>query len=90
MEVRMMKLRILGAAVVLSALAGPAMAKHVVSSLGHYAQSYYCATREPGNPYSAKYDYMTWSFWRSTGAWDSRGDDVCLRDPRIHHLEAGF
>jgi hypothetical protein len=90
MEVRMMKLRILGAAVVLSALAGPAMAKHVVSSLGHYAQSYYCATREPGNPYSAKYDYMTWSYWRGMGSWDSRGDDACLRNPNIHHQEAGF
>jgi len=76
-----MKLRILGAAVVLSSLAGPAMAKHVISSPGHYAQSNYCATREPGNPYSANYDYMTWSTWRRLGAWDSRGNDARLRNP---------
>jgi len=85
-----MTLRILGAAVVLSSLAGPAMARHVIFSPGHYAESYYCATREPGNPYSAKYDYMTWSAWRRLGAWDGRGDDACLRNPRIHHQEAGF
>ena len=87
----MVKLEILGVAVLLSSLqAGPAMARHVISNPGRYAQSCYCATRDPGNPYSAKDDYMTWSTWRRLGAWDSRGDDACLRDPGIHHQEAGF
>jgi hypothetical protein len=77
-----MKLTILSAAVVLSSLlAAPAMGRHVVTTPGRYAQSYYCTTRDPGNPYSAKDDYMTWSAWRRLGAWDSRGDDACLRNP---------
>jgi hypothetical protein len=90
MDAPMIKVNILGAAVVLSSLSGPAMAQHVLSRPGHYVQSYYCATREPGNPYSAKYDYMTWSYWRGVGSWDSRGDTACLHNPRIHHQEAGF
>jgi hypothetical protein len=77
-----MKLNILGAAVALALAAGPAMAKQVISSQGHYAQSIYCATREPGNPFSKYCDYMAWSKWRSRGGWDSRLDDACFFNPR--------
>jgi hypothetical protein len=81
-EERMMKFRLIGAAAVTSSvLAGPAMAQHVISNPGYYAWSTYCATREPGNPFSEHYDYMTWSAWRARGGWDSRGDDACLRNP---------
>jgi hypothetical protein len=76
-----MKLKILGAAVALAVAAGPAMAKHVIASPGHYAQSIYCATREAGNPFSRYCDYIPWSQWRSRGGWDSRLDDACLRNP---------
>jgi hypothetical protein len=43
--------------------------------------STYCATIEPGNPYSPVYDYGGWSGWRVRGGWDSRGDDACARNP---------
>ena len=78
----MMKLKILGAAVALSSLAiGPAVARHVGVHPDHYARSTYCATIEPGNPYSPVYDYEAWSGWRARGGWDSRGDDACWRNP---------
>ena len=72
----------IGAAAVLSSLlAGPAMAQHVTAHPGHHARSIYCATIEPGNPYSPVYDYEAWSGWRARGGWDSRGDDACARNP---------
>jgi len=72
----------IGAAAVLSSLlAGPAMAQHVTAHPSHYARSIYCATIEPGNPYSPVYDYEAWSGWRGRGGWDSRGDDACARNP---------
>ncbi|MGO8909504.1 MAG: hypothetical protein ACLQDM_09315 [Bradyrhizobium sp.] len=78
----MTKFGLIGTAAVLSSvLAGPAMARHGVVYPGHYAQSTYCATIEPGNPYSPVYDYEAWSGWRARGSWDSRGDDACARDP---------
>jgi hypothetical protein len=77
----MVKLKILGAAVALALAAGPAMARQVISSPSHYAQSIYCATREAGNPYSKYCDYVAWSGWRRRGGWDSRLDDACWRNP---------
>lgn len=79
----MTKFRLISAAAVLSSvLAGPAMAQHVMRAHpGHYARSTYCATIEPGNPYSPVYDYEAWSGWRARGSWDSRGDDACARNP---------
>jgi hypothetical protein len=77
----MTNLRLIGAAAAISAvLVGPAMARHVVA---HQVQnlSTYCATIEPGNPYSPVYDYEGWSNWRVRGGWDSRGDDACARNP---------
>ena len=44
--------------------------------------STYCATIEPGNPFSKVYDYQAWSAWRARGAWDNRGSDACAKDPR--------
>jgi hypothetical protein len=57
-EERMTKIKLLGATAVLSSvlLAGPAMAQNVISHPDHSAQSNYCATREPGNPYSKEED----------------------------------
>jgi hypothetical protein len=77
----MTNLRLIGAAAVLTTLlAGPAMAKHPIHA-SHYARSTYCATIEPGNPYSPVYDYEAWSGWRARGGWDSRGDDACALNP---------
>ena len=87
----MTNLGLIGAAAAISAvLVGPAMARHVTAQPGPPTQSIYCATREAGNPYSEQYDYMAWSAWRARGSWDSRGDDACLRNPAIHHQQAGF
>jgi hypothetical protein len=77
----MMKFRMFGVAAVLSLLAGPAMAQGVAVHPGHHAMSKYCATIEPGNPYSKAYDYLAWSQWRARGGWDSRGDDACALNP---------
>ena len=77
-----MKFGLIGvAAVVLSGLGGPAMARHVISSPAHPAQSLFCATRESGNPHSKYCDYIAWSKWRQRGAWDSTLDNACGRDP---------
>ena len=78
----MTRYKLIGAAVALaSVLAGPAMAQRTISHPAHYARSTYCATIEPGNPYSPVYDYLSWSSWRRRGGWDSRGDDACARNP---------
>jgi hypothetical protein len=78
----MTNLRLIGAAAVLSTvLAGPAMARHVVAHPVHQTESTYCATIEPGNPYSPAYDYEAWSNWRRDGGWDSRGDNACAQNP---------
>lgn len=83
-----MKPRILCAAMVLALAAGPAMARNVNSNPGYHGKSLYCATIEPGNPFSKYTDYMAWSKWRQRGAWDSRGDDACLRNP--HYQAPGY
>lgn len=77
----MTKLKILGAAMALAMVAGPAMARHAMSSPAYSGQSVYCATREAGNPYSKYCDYIAWSGWRRRGGWDSQLDNACLRDP---------
>jgi hypothetical protein len=78
---RVMKLQIIGAAMALTLAAGPAMARHVYAHPGHPAISTYCATIQPGNPFSLAYDYVAWSKWRQRGGWDSRGDDACFHNP---------
>jgi hypothetical protein len=37
------------------------------------AANTFCS-RDPGNPYNPDTDYMAWSAWRASGAWDSRND----------------
>jgi hypothetical protein len=76
-----MKIKILGAAVAFALAADPAFAGQV------YGQSIFCATREPGNPYSKYCDYMAWSGWRRRGGWDSTLDNACLRNP--HYVPYG-
>ena len=54
-----MKFGLLGAAVVLSfALAWPAVATPVAV---HHVKNVACDPRDPGNPFSERYDYQTWS-----------------------------
>ena len=78
----MTKFTLIGAAaVVATVLASPAMARHVAVHPMQQAESNYCATIEPGNPYSPVNDYAGWSAWRQRGGWDSRGDDACARNP---------
>jgi len=74
----MTKLGILGTALVVSALlVGPAMAKKAATS--HAAAV--CDPRDPGNPFSREYDYMTWSAWRRRGSFDDRNDYTCQPIP---------
>jgi hypothetical protein len=89
MEERMMRLTILGPAVVLS-FGGPAVAHHVLSSPSYAAMSTYCANPEPGNPLTEKFDCLTWNDWLTGGGWDSRSKNVRLHNHRIHHRERGF
>jgi hypothetical protein len=79
----MTKLRLLGTAIFLSSvLAAPAMAKQIKT--GHsIATPVACDPRDPGNPYSQTYDYMTWSAWRRRGGWDTRAEWTC--QPIPHH-----
>ena len=89
-EKPMTRIKLIGAAIVLSSMiAGPAMAQRSMSH-PNYAQSNYCATLEPGNPYSEQYDFQSWSAWRNRGGWDSRGDDACARDPHTTPPQVGF
>jgi hypothetical protein len=84
----MTKLKFLvGAAVVFSMLAGPAMARRHASS--RPVQSVYCATREAGNPHSQYCDYEAWSEWRRFGSWDARLDNACLANPAYIPGECG-
>ena len=81
----MTNLGLIGAAAAISAvLVGPAMARHAVAHQVQQNESTYCATIEPGNPYSPAYDYEGWSNWRVRGDWDSRGDDACARNPMFN------
>jgi hypothetical protein len=85
----MTKSRLIGTAAVLSiVLAGPAMARHAISSPP--AQSLFCATREAGNPHSKYCDYMAWSKWRQRGAWDSTLDNACWHNPGFIPGECSF
>ena len=78
-----MKFKILGAAVALAITADPTLARDVSST----GPSIFCATREPGNPYSKYCDYIAWSGWRRRGAWDSSLDNACLFNP--HYVPYG-
>ena len=74
----MTKLGILGAALAaVSLLAAPVMAKD--ARTGQAATV--CDPRDPGNPFSKEYDYMSWSAWRRRGAWDTRAEWTCQPIP---------
>jgi len=76
----MTKLGILGAGlIVCSLLATPVMAKDARTA--HPAVRTACDPRDPGNPFSREYDYMTWSAWRRRGAWDDRNEYSCQPIP---------
>jgi hypothetical protein len=78
------------AAVLFSVLAGPALARQVISSPSRSAQSIFCATREPGNPHSKYCDYIEWSKWRQRGSWDSTLDNACWHNPGYVPGECSF
>jgi hypothetical protein len=76
----MKKLWILGAALVVSSLlAAPVLARE--TRIGHPAQIAACDPRDPGNPFSKRFDYMTWSAWRRRGTFDDRNDYTCQPIP---------
>ena len=77
-----MKLKIL-----FSALAFVLVVEPVSARPATFGQSIFCATREPGNPYSKYCDYLAWSGWRRRGAWDSSLDNACMFNP--HYVPYG-
>jgi hypothetical protein len=86
-EERMLKFGLIGAVAVFSSvLAGPVMARQLIS---RPAQSIFCATREAGNPHTKYCDYLAWSKWRQRGGWDSSLDNACLQDPGFIPAECG-
>lgn len=71
----MTKLSLLGAAAILSsALAGPAMAQQVISNPGYCAQFYpnaNCQNTGPGNPYTGNYQRRAYhNSYNSYNRWD--------------------
>jgi len=76
----MTKLWLLGTALVVSSfLAGPVMAKKAKTS--HPAPATVCDPRDPGNPFSKKYEFLEWSDWRRVGGWDDRNEYTCQPIP---------
>ena len=76
----MTKLWLLGTALVVSSLlAGPVMAKKAKTS--HPAPATVCDPRDPGNPFSKKYEFLEWSDWRKVGGWDDRNEYTCQPIP---------
>ena len=76
----MTRLWILGAAVAASSLlAAPVLARE--ARIGHPTQAAACDPRDPGNPFSKRFDYMTWSAWRRRGSFDDRNDYTCQPIP---------
>jgi len=92
----MTKFRVIGvAAVLVSVLAGPAMARQVIYTPGYPAEWYpaeslFCATRQAGNPHSKYCDYTLWSSWRKRGAWDATLDNACYFNPGYIPGECSF
>jgi hypothetical protein len=77
-----MKRGIFGLVVVVALATGPAMARQrQLTPAPLPSISTYCATIDPGNPFSKVYDYQAWSAWRARGLWDSSGDNACARNP---------
>jgi hypothetical protein len=80
----MTKLRLLGAAAILStALAGPALAQEVIYNPGYCAQFYpnaNCQNKGPGNPYTGSYQRRA-AYLNSYHRWD---------DGRRTYRDGGF
>jgi hypothetical protein len=76
----MTKLWLLGTALVISSLlGGPVMATKAKTS--HPAPVTVCDPRDPGNPFSKKYEFLEWSDWRRVGSWDDRNEYTCQPIP---------
>ncbi len=83
----MTKLRLVVVALIPSLLAGPAMAKQV-KERRHPAQNAVCDPRDPGNPYSRKYEFLEWTEWRKRGGWDTRNEWTCQPIPQYYRRPA--
>jgi hypothetical protein len=70
-------------ALALAVMATPAIAqqRQDVAPAPQQTISTYCATIQPGNPYSPVYDYQAFNAYRASGGYDSRGSAACARDP---------
>jgi hypothetical protein len=87
---KMTNLRIIGVAAMLSLLAGPVIAKPFKHGEPRVA-SQACDRRDPGNPFSERYDYETWTRWRGWGGWDTRAEWTCQPIPSYaYHHAYGF
>jgi hypothetical protein len=70
---------ILGTSALLPVLAGPAAAKDAAKR----PTTQVCDPRDPGNPYSQKYDYWSWSAYRFRGSYDTRAEWTCQPIPPV-------
>jgi hypothetical protein len=78
----MKKFTILGAtAILFSLFAGPVVANPAAIPTAHLAQV--CDPRDPGNPYSERYDYWEWSAFRARGSYDTRAEWSCQPIPSV-------
>jgi hypothetical protein len=60
-----------------NAYRGPAAAsefRDANNSVEGGAKNFCSCNQEPGNPYNEQADYIEWSAFRNSGAWDSRND----------------
>jgi hypothetical protein len=76
----MTKLWLLGTALIVSSLlTAPVTAKKARTN--HPAPATVCDPRDPGNPFSKKYEFLEWSDWRRVGGWDDRNQYTCQPIP---------
>jgi hypothetical protein len=88
-ETRMNKLSvftamIFAALVLLSLLAGPAMARYDVHAVRYVHGR--CGPHQLGNPYTPQGDYIAWSAWRARGSWA----EPSWYDPACRHIVHSF
>jgi hypothetical protein len=92
----MTKFALLGAAAVLSsALAGPAMAQQVIYNPGYCAQFYpnaNCQNKGPGNPYTGDYQrrIAARNAYRNNDSWNNGWDSSWNDNRRDRRYDSGF
>jgi len=77
----MTKLRVLG--IILWRFGGSSDGPATARPVAKHPATQVCDPRDPGNPYSQKYDYWSWAAFRWRGSWDTRAEWTCQPIPPI-------